>query len=617
MKDVREGTFRLAGRRHSPRVIRLKKDDIRRMDDITRFANKPLAFIARCVARYRLSHVAILCAVLAAVGCSVSTQYGIKFLVDTLNRGVAYADTWTALALLVSLIAADNLLWRVASFIAAHTFVAVTGNVRRELFSHLTGHAPAYFADRLPGSLTGRIAAASNAVFAIENMFLWNALPPCIATAVAIGYLAIVSLKMMAAAAGIAGVVVFLLFRLAAAGAPLHRRYADDAAAVDGEMADVVGNITLVHAFGALRSEQVRIDRVVGREMTARRRSLRYLERLRLFHALTTVLVTAMALAWALVLWRQGRATTGDVVLVSTLGFTILYSTRDLAIAMVDMTQHVARLQEALATLLQPYMLRDSPGAPALRIRDGRIDFENLAFAYAGRPKTFDGFNLSLAAGARTGLVGPSGGGKSTLFALLQRFHDPQSGQIRIDGQNIAAVTQQSLRAAIAVVPQDISMLHRSVLENIRYGRPGASDAEVRNAAEAARCAEFIALLPEQFNTVVGERGVKLSSGQRQRIAIARALLKNAPILLLDEATSALDTESEEAVRSALNQVMRGRTVFAIAHRLSTLRSFDRVVVLQGGRVVQDGAPRALMKVAGPYRDLVERELARLDSRAA
>src|SRR5205085_9106284 len=192
-----------------------------------------------------------------------------------------------------------------------------------------------------------------------------------------------------------------------------------------------------------------------------------------------------------------------------------------------------------------------------------------------------------------------SGGGKSTLFALMQRFYDVQYGRILIDGQDIARVTQESLRAAIAVVPQDVSLFHRSIMENIRYGRPDASNAEVFAAAGAARCDDFISLLPQGMATIVGDRGTKLSGGQRQRIAIARAFLKDAPLLLLDEATSALDSESEDAIRDALARLMRGRTVIAIAHRLSTVRNFDRIVVLQEGRVVEDGRPDELMRRGG------------------
>jgi ATP-binding cassette subfamily B protein len=215
------------------------------------------------------------------------------------------------------------------------------------------------------------------------------------------------------------------------------------------------------------------------------------------------------------------------------------------------------------------------------------------------------------------GLVGPSGSGKSTLFGLMQRFYDVQAGRILIHGQDISRVTQESVRASISVVPQDISLLHRSVMENIRYGRPDASDAEVLEAAAAARCDEFIAKLPESLSTIVGDRGVKLSGGQRQRIAIGRAFLKDASILLLDEATSALDVESEEMIRDALERLMRGRTVVAIAHSLPTLRSFDRIVMLQDGRVVEDGDPDKLMQRDGPYRRLVMREMGRLTRKAA
>jgi ATP-binding cassette subfamily B protein len=199
---------------------------------------------------------------------------------------------------------------------------------------------------------------------------------------------------------------------------------------------------------------------------------------------------------------------------------------------------------------------------------------------------------------------------------LLQRFYDVQNGSITIDGQDISKVTQHSLREAISVVPQDISMFHRSILENIRYGRPEASDHEVMEAAAAARC-DFIDHLPQGMDTMVGDRGVKLSGGQRQRVAIARAFLKDSPILLLDEATAALDTESEEAIREALARLVRGRTVIAIAHRLTTLRHFDRVVMLQGGKIIEDGPPDVLVRGRGPYRELVTREMGRLAVHAA
>jgi ATP-binding cassette, subfamily B, bacterial len=587
------------------------------MDQISGYAHRPFPFVLRYLRRRPASHLAILAAVIAAVACSVGTQYGVKSLVDCLAGGLDRAGSvWLAFAFLMSLIAADNFLWRIAGWIGSFTFVGVTGDLRRDMFRHLTGHAPSYFSDRLPGMLTSRITATSNAVFTVENMFVWNVLPPCIATVAAIALIGTVNLTMSAVMIVIAVVMVAAMFRLAAAGKPLHDDFADKAAIVDGEMVDVISNMPLVRAFCGLAHEHQRFDATVDRELVARGRSLRYLEKLRLTHAAVTLTLTIALLAWVIMLWQQGGATTGDVVLVCTLGLSILNATRDLAVALVDVTQHVARLTEALATLLLPHELRDHPEAEPLVKSGAAIVFNNITFQYPGGSTVFDRFSLRLQPGQRVGLVGQSGGGKSTLFVLLQRFYDVQQGSITIDGQDIARVTQQSLREAISVVPQDISLFHRSIRENIRYGRPNATDDEVLRAAIAARC-DFIESLPEGLDTMVGDRGVKLSGGQRQRIAIARAFLKDAPIVLLDEATASLDSESEEAIREALSRLMRGRTVIAIAHRLATLRNFDRVVVLKAGRIIEDGPPDRLMQGQGPYRELVTQELSRLAKFAA
>jgi len=587
------------------------------MDSLSGYAHRPFPFVLRYLRQRLAAHVVILAAVIAAVACSVGTQYGVKYLVDCLSAGAARAGgVWLAFIFLMSLIAADNFLWRIASWTASFTFVGVTGDLRRDIFRHLTGHAPSYFSDRLPGMLTSRITATSNAVFTVENMFVWNVLPPCMATISAIALIGTVSLKMAAGLVVVAGVMVIAMFHLAAVGKPLHDDFANKAAAVDGEMVDVINNMPLVRAFCGLSYEHDRFDATVNRELTARGRSLRYLEKLRILHAGVTVAFTIALLAWTITLWQHGAATTGDVVLVCTLGISILSATRDLAVALVDVTQHVARLTEAIATLLLPHELKDHPEAEPLVKAGAAIAFNNVSFRYPGGLKVFDRFSLRLQAGQRVGLVGQSGGGKSSLFVLLQRFYDVQKGSITVDGQDISRVTQQSLREAISVVPQDISLFQRSILENIRYGRPTATDNEVLRAAIAARC-DFVETLPEGMATMVGDRGVKLSGGQRQRIAIARAFLKDAPILLLDEATAALDSESEEAIREALARLMRGRTVIAIAHRLATLRNFDRVVMLKAGKIIEDGPPDRLMQGEGPYRELVTQEMSRLASHAA
>ncbi len=581
---------------------------------------RPIRFLLYFAARHPWAHTAVLSSVLVAVLCSVLTQYGLRDLVDAISHGhgaEAVRGVWVAFAVLAVLIGADNLMWRVGGWIAASLFVRVTGDVRRDLFNHLAGHAPSYFADRLPGTLAGRVTATANAIFTTENTLAWNILPPVVAVIFSIALVISVSPVMAATMFGISAGLAIIIFFLARRGGSLHRNYAGSAARVDGELVDVIGNIGVVRAFGATFRESKRIAETIGEEMDARHTSLKYLEKLRLLHAVITAIFSAGVMAWTVVLWGQGHATAGDIVLVGSLCFTILHGTRDLAVALVDLTQHVARLEEATATLLLPHALPDAPQARPLLLTAGGVTFDSVRFSYPGRPEILKGVDLHIKPGERVGLVGSSGAGKSTMLSLMQRFYDPGEGRILIDGQDISRVTQESLRQGMAVVPQDISLFHRSVLENIRYARPTATTAEVLEAAELARCREFIEALPEGFDTIVGDRGTKLSGGQRQRIAIARAILKNAPLLLLDEATSALDTESEQAIQGALDILMEGRTVVAIAHRLSTLRNFDRIVVMDQGAVIDDGSPAELSARPGPFRDLLSRQNVIPMSRAA
>jgi ATP-binding cassette subfamily B protein len=559
--------------------------------DLATYAERPIAFFFRYVRRRKKAHAVILGAVSAAVLCSIVTQYAVKLLVDTLSGAPRSPDAvWHVFVLLLALITADNLLWRLASWVGNSTFVSVTGDIRRDLFRHLTGHAPSYFAAASPGALTARVTATSNALFTVENLLVWNVLPPCMATIWAIMFVGTVSLPMAAGLVVVAALVIVTM---------VHKA---------GELSDVVGNMAIVKAFDGISRENRRFEATVGRELAARQKSLRYLECLRIGHALVTVTLTIGLLAWVLLLWQQGRATTGDVILVCTLGLSVLHATRDLAIALVDVTQHAARFAEALEKLLVPHQMHDRPGAKALARGGISLKFERVVFGYPDCPRLFNGLDLKIESGQKVGLVGASGGGKSTILALIQRFYDIESGRILIADQDVTEVTQQSLRQAIAVVPQDISLFHRSLMENIRYARPQASDEQVWAAAAAARCG-FIADLPQGLDTMVGDRGARLSGGQRQRIALARAFLKDAPLLLLDEATSALDSESEEAVREALARLMQGRTVLAIAHRLTTVHRLDRILVVAGGRIVQDGAPRELAARAGPYRNLLKAEI--------
>ncbi len=582
-------------------------------DELPHYAGHPVRFIVRYARSRALPHLIVFGFVTLAVSCAVFSSYAIRHLVDTMDavphgegdHGSVHA-VWVAVAWLAVIIAADNLSWRVAGWYAVKAFVAVTGDVRLDLFRYLTGHSTGYFADRMPAALAARISTAGTATFTLESLMAWNVLPPCLNVLLSIGLMITVSPLMGSVITLLSFSLAALMFRMARNGRQLHATYATDAAGVDGEMQDVVGNLPLVRTFGMLGFERTRLAHTLHGEMATRGKSLRHMEKLRLVHALLTAVLTAGLLIWVVLLWQAGKATVGDVVMVVNLGFMILHGTRDLAVALVETVQHTARLGETLSTILVPHEMQDRPNAAGFKgATAGEIRFQDVTFAYPTGPNVLEHFNLHVAAGTRVGLVGRSGSGKSTVLALLQRQRYVLSGAVLIDGQNINDLSETALRGCMSVVPQDVSLLRRSVADNIRYGKPEASDEDVRQAADAAGCTDFITALPQGFDTEVGDRGVKLSGGQRQRLAIARAFLRNAPILILDEATSALDSESEQHIQIALSKLMVGRTVIAVAHRLSTLKDFDRIVVMQKGHIVEDGSPAELERREGPYREFL------------
>jgi ATP-binding cassette subfamily B protein len=567
----------------------------------------PVPFLLHYIRRRLPGHLIVITAVLAAVGCAIGSQYAVKNLVDMLEA--RSFNIWIGVGILFGLVAGDNLLWRLAGWVSTNVFVAVGGDVRLDLFDHLSGHGTTYFTDRFPGALAGRITTAANATWTIESSLTWTTIPPLAAVFSSILLLATVNWEITAVLTVIVSILGVIIWRLAARGSSLHEDFAGRAAAVNGYLADVVGNIGLVRTFGTARREHAQLTREIEHEMTAQRASLRSLERLRIFHALSVLAVTAGILIWSITLWREGKVTTGDVVLTTTLGFTVLHASRDLAMALVDVVQQFAKLGEAVQELGLPHEMLDAPGAKPLINLGGSAALVNVCFSYPNGARVLQDFTLHIPAGQKIGIVGKSGAGKSTIFALMQRFYDPEYGHVLIDQQDIALVTQESLRQSIAVVQQDIALLHRSIRENLRYGRPEATDDEILQAAEIANCMEFINALPDGFDTVVGERGAKLSGGQRQRLAIARAFLRQAPIILLDEATSALDTDAEQSIQAALARLVRGRTVIAIAHRLSTLNSFDRIVVLEHGRIIEDGTPTELLHRKGVYSGMYARQM--------
>ena len=380
-----------------------------------------------------------------------------------------------------------------------------------------------------------------------------------------------------------------------------------------GRIVDSYTNILTVKLFARAREEDAYVRDAIDQHTGLFYRSLR-LNTLFGFclSTLNALLVTGTG-AMALLLWTRGKVEVGTVAMALPLAWQIVNIAGWVAWQITSIFENVGVIQEGMMTIARPITLTDPPGAASLKVTRGEICFEDMHFGYGRESGVIAGLNLTVRPGEKIGLLGRSGAGKSTLVNLMLRFFDLEGGRILIDGQDIASVTQESLRAQISMVTQDTSLLHRSIRDNIRYGRPLASEAEVVAAAKLAHADEFIRELEDWkkrrgYDAQVGERGVKLSGGQRQRVAIARVILKDAPILVLDEATSALDSEVEAAIQSSLGALMAGKTVIAIAHRLSTIARMDRLIVLERGRIVEQGTHQQLMRLSGHYAALWRRQ---------
>ncbi|MFM0151083.1 MULTISPECIES: ABC transporter ATP-binding protein [Paraburkholderia] len=377
-----------------------------------------------------------------------------------------------------------------------------------------------------------------------------------------------------------------------------------------GALADAVSCNGVVKAFGAEEREEVLLERVIGKW---RHRTRRTWTRGTINGGLQggmLVAIQASILSVALLLWVRGEASVGDITFALTMFFMLQGYLRDVGMHIRNLQRSVNDMEELVSLENQPLGIEDRPGAGPIAIGKGEIRFEHVTFHYGAKTTPlYDNFSVRIAPGERVGLVGHSGSGKTTFIKLIQRLYDISEGRITIDGQDIARVRQASLRSQIAIVQQEPLLFHRSLAENIAYARPGASRAEIERAARLASAHDFIATLPQGYDTLVGERGVKLSGGERQRVAIARAFLADAPILILDEATSSLDSESEVLIQHAMERLMVGRTTLVVAHRLSTVRALDRLLVLDKGKVIEEGSHEALIRLEnGLYRRLFERQ---------
>jgi ATP-binding cassette, subfamily B, bacterial len=558
----------------------------------------------------------MVCAVLLSTLADVLTPLFSGRLVDAVVTGqasdpVTWHNAMTAFGWLMAL-SVGAVVLRHATFTTIITFTLRSmADIAGDAFFRIQRFSSDWHANSFAGST---VRKATRGMWALDllNDTVFVALFPSVVMLTGSTILMAWHWPMMGLLVG-AGSVLFLVFTASMAlgyVAPMASLANSWDTRLGGALADAVTCNAVVKAFGAETREDARIARVVHKWQD---RTSRTWTRGTLNGSLQAVLLAALrgcVLGLALWLWASGRASAGDITFVLTAFFILQGYLREVGMHIRNLQKSVNDMEELVWLHDQPLGIEDVPGAKPIRITEGRIEFDRVNFHYGRHTAAlYRDFSVTIRPGERVGLVGHSGSGKTTFVKLIQRLHDVNGGMIRIDGQDISRTQQAALRRQIAIVQQEPILFHRTLAENIAYAKPGASAREIENAARLASAHGFIEALPKGYSTMVGERGIKLSGGERQRIAIARAFLADAPILILDEATSSLDSESEMLIQHAMERLMQGRTTLVVAHRLSTVRALDRLLVFEQGRIAEEGTHASLIRVnGGIYRGLFERQ---------
>lgn len=558
--------------------------------------------------------------VLGNIGAD-SIPYFIKLIADKVydsaSGGSVDASFQTfvpILTIVATILILQEVFFRTAHLIENSIVVKAYDRITSDIFEVLINRPVAYFEEKFSGEITRRVEQVGASVKYFLEEFIWGFAWPLSSTFTAIFLLSTSSIWLVAV------FLVWLIFFLSSSYFLLVLQYkksqsvSETQGNLGGILVDTFSNISLVQTFSAHKHEYSHyrkfMDQAIGAENSARR-----IEWLNRFHqGLSIIFLSSLLIFTSVFLFTKNLITVGDFVIVAAIipAFNgIIFS---FGMIVIRAIRQYGELKNSLQSLSSDVSSVNN-GDRELIIENGHklgasIDFEKISFLYPkSKRKVLDNFTLNIKPGEKVGLVGKSGAGKSTLVKLLLRSYNAESGKIKIAEQDISATTLHSLRTNIAFVPQDTALFNRTLYENILYAKPTASKREVLSASARAHAHDFISQYPKGYDTVVGERGVKLSGGQRQRIALARAILKNSPILVLDEATSALDSESEEIIQNGLQELFENRTVLAIAHRLSTLRSMDRIIVLEQGKIVEDGKPEDLLnKKEGIFKDLWEHQ---------
>lgn len=543
-------------------------------------------------------------------GLTLLLTYSIKEMVDSplssTADGLAWYQSmvpaaWMFVGLSLGVFASS----RLGHLLGIYWGPSMRIRITKSFFSYLKSHSHHYFSSHFSGGLASRVNEATTGTIHFMGTLHRDVLPLFVTVGISLFlfYQANSTLGLFLAIWFVAfGVVMFFLARPAAG---LSQRYTAQRSNVTGRIVDVLTNIQSVILFARQDQEENNLHPELYEQRHRARKLYFYTWWIQTWQAIATMGLIVGVTVWSLIKLQNGEVSTGDFAMLFSLSLLISNKVEYLGFVFLSISEYLGNIDEGLQTIIRPKEISDKPGAKPLEVDKGKIEFDHVCFGYNPEEPVFENLNLSVAPNQKLGLVGSSGSGKSTMVSLLLRLYDTQEGNVLIDRQPVKDVTLESLRRQISIIPQDPQLFNRSLMENIRYGRTDATDEEVMAAAKKAFCHEFIMVQKKGYDTKVGERGVKLSGGQRQRIAIARAILKNAHILVMDEATSSLDSASEAYIQKSMTDLMKNKTVLVIAHRLSTLKNMDRIVVLKEGEIVEDGTHTSLRrKKDGHYANL-------------
>jgi len=551
--------------------------------------------------------IALINPVITVIIGAFAGPYIISLLLGILQSGTITLEASLPLIVLYGLtqIYGEVIGWRITLFAAWTMEISSNRDLYLKIFRHLSEQSLAFHANRFGGSLVSQTSKFTGAFERFWDTLIFQLVPVITSVLAAIVILGFFFWQYAAFLALMSIIFAVFVFYTSRSMAVLNKNEAQASTAMNGRLADMITNVMAVKAHGHETREDQEAYKLASKWFDRSRQTM--VGFLKVSSGYSSLIVTINVVALIAAIWASEHhlISIAVVYLAVTYTFTVARQLWEMNNIMRNYNRIMGDAHDMAEILQIDPSVADST-KKVLLAANGKIDFTNITFTHDGEKgeTLFNDFNLSIKAGEKIGLVGHSGSGKTTLTRLLLRFSDLDSGTIEIDGQNISKVTQASLRQSIAYVPQEPLLFHRSLRENIAYGKPDATDDEIMDAAKKAHALEFINKLPEALDTMVGERGVKLSGGQRQRIAIARAILKDAPILVLDEATSALDSESEKLIQASLSDLMKDRTAIVIAHRLSTIQKMDRILVLENGAIIEDGTHQELLKKKGTYAGL-------------